>query len=250
MKTVEKAFDILEIIMNKGHSMTVAEISKLSGVNSSSICRLCSFLASRDYLYQSTKRGPYSLGSKFMQFNDVPNLTMKLKNKAFPILEKLSRKTNENVLMAVQSGLEVFTILVIYPSKVIQAYSREGDRVPLFCSGAGKIFLANQNIAKTRQILSKIEVKAYTPNTITDLNKLLEEIVKIKKEGFSFNNEEYEKGLRSVSAPIKDNTGKVIAAVSIVGPSITLTKEKIISLVPVIKDCASAISKSLGDKED
>jgi IclR family KDG regulon transcriptional repressor len=248
MKTIEKAFDILEIIMDHGGPMTVSEIARLSGVNSSSVCRVCAMLTSRDYLYQSTKRGPYSLGPKFLQFNDVTNLTTKLKNKAYPFLNELSQKVNENVLMSVPSGPEIVTIVVINPDKIIQAHAHEGDRVPLFCTGIGKVILANKSTSEINRLYSKHGLKAYTRNTITDLNRLNEEMEKIKTEGVSINDQEYEQGLRAIAAPIKDGKGKVIAGISIVGSTITITEDRINTLIPIVKEYATNVSRALGYK--
>lgn len=86
----------------------------------------------------------------------------------------------------------------------------------------------------------------YTENTLTDLYELKKELDMINKEGLSFDEQEYEIGLRNVAAPVMDSVGKVIAAVGVLGPTVRLSRQRMREVVPMVKDCSQRISKALG----
>jgi DNA-binding IclR family transcriptional regulator len=127
-------------------------------------------------------------------------------------------------------------------------YSYIGRRAPIHCTGVGKVLLAYQPAQQVDALLSS-GLKRYTEHTITDGNKLKEELAKIRRLGYAVDNEELEIGLFCIAAPIRNHLGHTVAAVSISGPGVRLTRSKIREFIPLVIRVASEVSYSLGYSE-
>jgi len=90
------------------------------------------------------------------------------------------------------------------------------------------------------------EIERFTPNTITDKNQLIEELKKIRDQGYSLDNQEHDLGLTCVGAPIFDNLGNASYGISVSGPSIRITEDRIKEIITIVKDAADKISRELG----
>jgi DNA-binding IclR family transcriptional regulator len=120
-----------------------------------------------------------------------------------------------------------------------------GRKNPLHCTSSGKVLLAYQ---KPEFIDSYIEkgLKKYTDSTISDPDKLYAELQKIKKQGYAASYGELLEGVHSIAAPIRDYTGQVTAAVTVVGPKQRIVQSKISSIAKHVKEAGNEISKKLG----
>jgi IclR family KDG regulon transcriptional repressor len=124
-----------------------------------------------------------------------------------------------------------------------------GKRAPLHCTALGKVLLAFLPEEERKKILEQKELPRLTDNTITDRNKLEKELSKIQKQGFSLDQEENEKDVRCIAAPIRNYRGKVIAAISISGPAFRIDKKVQNNLKEALIETSTKISKRLGYDE-
>jgi IclR family KDG regulon transcriptional repressor len=244
MKTPEKVLDILELFLENKGGLSLTEISRLSGVNPSTASRICAGLLARDYLYQGTKRGPFTLGPKFLKYYDVASCSMKIRDQAYPFISKLSAEVCENVMLSVLSGFETLDIALASCDQRIQVHAHEGDRTPLHATAIGKLYMAQMKDKGLENVYKNVGFKSYNKNTITDLTTLKKELDVIKKEGHAFNDEEYDLGLRSVAAPIFNSQGIMIAGIAIMGPTSRMTKLRAKSMAPLVKKYAAEISNA------
>jgi DNA-binding IclR family transcriptional regulator len=109
----------------------------------------------------------------------------------------------------------------------------------------GKILLAYLPTEKVDAIVGS-KLNRYTANTITDIDTLKKQLLTIRQRGLAVDNEENEIGVRCIAAPVKDSNGDVIAAISISGPSVRLSTQKLLNLGPSVKDCALKVSREMG----
>ena len=121
-----------------------------------------------------------------------------------------------------------------------------GKRAPLHCTALGKVLLAFLPEEERKKILEQKELPRLTDNTITDRNKLEKELSKIQKQGFALDQEENEKDVRCIAAPIRNYQGRVIAAVSISGPAFRIDKKVQNNLKEALIETSTKISKRLG----
>ena len=252
MKTnnIQKVLTILEAFLkHEEGEIGLNTLAELTGLNVSTIHRIASVLVENGYLSQPHQRGKYSLGPKFLQFGALTTKRIKVTEVAFPLLVRLNRVVNESTNLAILESDEAVYAQRIEPVQTghqLQIFTQVGARVPLYCTGVGKVLLANVSEEERERYLGNNRFAKRTKNTITDHVKLQRELSAVRRRGFAIDDEEMELGVRCIAAPIRDFEGKVVAAVSVSGPSTRLSDERIQQLEPLLKSCASDISKAAG----
>ena len=170
---------------------------------------------------------------------------MKIGSIASPYLEELSQTVNEAVAMAVLLGSVAYNIKVIHLDRLIKIMP-DSTTLNLYSTGVGKVFLAYMSERGFQEYVSSIILKPRTPNTLTSVEELKKQLKKVKKDGFSLEDEEHELGIRTVAAPVRDWEGAVVAAITVLGPSIRLSRQRMLEIAPIVKQCAAQISMALG----
>lgn len=243
--TVEKVLSILEVCLNQEGEIGLSELANLSRLNISTVHRITSILVNRGYLKQRQRRGQYSLGLKFLEFSSAIKSTMKIREVALPFLEKLNKVVGESVNLAILDSNKAVYIEHIESGQNLRIFTQVGNRVPLHCTGVGKVLLAHMREEEIDFCLSK-RLTSYTDSTITDLSELKKELLITKREGVATDAGELELGVRCVASPLKDWNGNVVAAVSVSGPSARLSDERVKELGPLVKSCGLEISRAMG----
>ena len=125
-----------------------------------------------------------------------------------------------------------------------------GYRVPLHCTGCGKVLLAYQPDSVVASIVAEEGLPRYTERTITDPGQLQQELEMIRHQGYAIDNGEQEEGVRCIAVPVYGSKGKVVAALSISGPSSRVDSRHIPTLFPHIKRISAAISSALAASQE
>lgn len=249
MKTVKKVLDVLEAFEKPNVELGVPELVEVSGLNTSTVYRICSELVQRGYLAKVKNRGKYHLGQRFVKYYNSLNEINKVKDIALVFMQKLSQDINESVTLSILVGSEITDIACVVSSYKLQLLSREGENLPVHCTSAGKIFLAEMDSESLDRIIRLKGLPGRTTNTITDINLLNKELALIRRDDVAFDDEEFEVGIRSIAAQVKGNDGRVISALAVIGPSVRISIQKMRDLIPPVKSCAMKISRALGYQE-
>lgn len=250
MSAIEKSLDILEAVQTHKHEISIVDLAKAVGQSVSTTHRICSTLVERGYLYQKDKGSKYSIGYKFLIFNDISNTGDNIKNAAFPFVKDLSEKISETVVIAMWDGFEPVDVLSVVPDTILKATPGLGTKSHFHCTAMGKIFLANMPDATVEKILHLHGLPAYTDRTITDIERLKAELNTIRKEDVAFDDEEYIVGVKSAAAPIRSENGELLAGICYLGPSTRINSQRMKQLAPFVKDCAKEISRTFGYKKE
>ena len=173
--------------------------------------------------------------------------TLDLRKVALPFLEEASRELGEAVNLAILDGTEIIYVERIETPQILNINLRVGSRLPAYCTSMGKAMLAFLPEERLEEVLKKIELSPVTPHTIKSKEDLKKQLKRVRKQGFSTNNEEVSIGLRSVAAPVRNVKGEVIAAVNIAVPSIRVSVKKLETCFSKkVKETADRISYRLG----
>jgi len=224
----------------------VSELARLSGLNVSTTYRIASTFVKRGYLSRRQPRGKYSIGLKLVEFGSAVKRTIKVRDMALPVLERLNEIAGESVNLAVLDSNEAVYIEHIESHYDLRMFTEVGNRVPLYCTGVGKVLLAYRGEEEVEQYLNGHNLTSYTKNTITDIAKLRSELAAVRREGIAVDDEEKELGVKCVATPVKDRNGNVVAALSVSGPSARLTSGKVRKLKSLVKDFGLEISRKMG----
>lgn len=246
-KTLINGFKILECFNEQSEALTSKEISEILDLNTSLVWRLIYTLEYLGYLKKLPKGDKYLLGFKGLKFAKTILNKLEIRNKAHPYLKKLAKKIKLNLNLTILNKNKALLIDSVNSPDIPDNYFHIGRYFPLYCSSSGKILLANQPKEKIRKIIDDINFKKMTENTITDRNKLINQLKEIKEQNYAIDDEEYLKHTKCLAVPINDKTGKVVASLSMSTRKLNATQNvDIINKLDEISKEAHKISHSLG----
>lgn len=249
-QSVKKIFQIIEIMANSREALRLQDIALKVDIPASTVLRLINTLVSCGYANQDPITLKYSLSLKFTLIGSLVSSQTSIRDIAHPLLLELSKKCKESVCLAIEQDMEVVYLDVIDgPDGILKITQRIGKVAPLHSTAVGKILMLNYDSVQLNQVIALKGLTALTPNTITNKEELLEELEKIKTQGYALDNEECELGARCIAAGIKDYSGKYIGAISISGPITRMTMEQIDAYKYIVIDTAQSISELMAYKE-
>jgi len=215
--------NILNLFSNSRREFSISEISKALDLGLSTTYRLLSTLKYKNYIEQNPQNLKYKLGYAFLNkaFLASHNEADIIK-KSIPYLENLRDFTKESVSLAVLDGTNIVYITKIDSYELLRTNIEVGRKFPAYKTALGKVLLAHLSSKKFNRLYNIDKFSADL--NVSELRQCLE---KVKIEGFAVDNEECTPGIRCLAAPIVDATGEVSTAISISGPGIRFTLEKI-----------------------
>lgn len=242
-----KAFEILLCFRRKPQGLALGEISELAHINKSTAHRLLSQMVANG-LIERTQEGYYVIGHALFQLGLLAPKPQELRSIAHPVMTELARETGETVNLGILDGSEILAINVIESLHEFRMAAKIGSRRPFHVTAFGKSAAAFLPDAKLEFLLNHIRLplEAPTPNSVSDLARLREELKMIRGRGYAMDNEECVLGVRAVAAPIFAGNGELEAAMSISGPTSRLSTERIPSLARSVIDAANKITVRLG----
>jgi DNA-binding IclR family transcriptional regulator len=247
IQSVSHALDLLEQFHDEVDELGVTELSKRLKLHKNNVFRLLATLESRGYIEQNKVTENYRLGLKTLELGQTFVKQMGLLRQSRPVLEAVVRECNETSYVAILKDFHIIYLDVVETDLTVRVVPRVGSRLPAYCTAAGKVQIAYMSEEDLEQYLPTKELKPLTPNTLTDRELLKKQLRQVVENGYAIDDEELDIGVRCVSAPIRDYTRRIIGAVSISGPSMRLSMERIDKeLVPLVKRAAEEISTKLG----
>ena len=246
VKSVSRALDIIMLISMKKGGLGVTEIANQMDINKSSVFRILSTLVQYGYVEQDRESGRYKLGYKFLEISSRLLESMDLRSEAKPFLQELESETNEVIHLVVYDEGEVVYIEKLEGNEILRMHSKVGKRAPMHCTSVGKAILAHLPQSVVFEILERKGMAVHTDKTITDKKVIIQELTDIRKNGFALDLEENEYGITCIAVPIFNHLGKVIAAVSISGPTIRMDGNRLKQLQPIMLRMGKKISERFG----
>jgi IclR family transcriptional regulator, KDG regulon repressor len=245
-KTVlHKSVDVLNLFLADEGELTLEELAIRTHMNKTTTRRIAVSLIDCGLLKQPKKRGKYSLGLKLLDYSQALKKQLPIVDIAQPLLQDFGRAVNETTSMALWDGKTAVICQSIHPTHPLKVTSYEGTLLGLHYNSLGKAILAELKPEEQDNLL-KGELFRFTANTITNVSELKNQLVTIHREGIAIDDEEGFKGIRGIAAVFKNSEGSTVGAVTILGPSVRLTRERIQEIVPLLKECTSRISEALG----
>ena len=244
VKSLQKALEILNCFINKPR-LGVTEISEMLDLNKSNVHNILSTFKSMNYLEKDEESGKYSLGIGVFELCQSAGDRFSIRNIVMPFMQEIADTTGEMVYLAVPHEDEVIYLEAIYP---VESFNLMrvilGERARMFCTGIGKAMMAYLPDGIREEYITR-DLPAYTENTITDKDKLREELQKTKLRGYAVDNMEHEFGVKCVAMPIFNRRGNIEAAISVSGPSLRFSTERIEEIAAVMNTYVKKIQERL-----
>ncbi len=279
IQTVTNALRMLEVFHTESE-MGVSDLARELGLHKNNAFRLLATLELAGYIQQTPSTELYHLGSRCLELGRAFARSHTLMNQARPILEGLARDVGETAHLAVLSGRQVVHLDGVLPDQLVLTGMRVGTRLDAHCTAIGKTLLAgeiaNRGLLRSRHVppqapdgMAAVDLDTassedgmsqgfeaellggkltrYTDATFADPAKLMDDLRAVQLRGYATDIDEFAVGLRCVAAPVRDASARVIAALSLSGPSGRLDVETLHgAAATAISAAASRLSSELG----
>jgi DNA-binding IclR family transcriptional regulator len=244
VQSVDRALQVLEIVGKLG-TAGVTEIATELGVHKSTVSRLIAVLESRGFVEQLSDRGKYRLGFAIVRLAGSTSAQMDLAKESQPICDELAADSGETTNIAILDADRIINVVEAVGPAEITLRSWVGQSCPAHATSSGKVLLAGLSPERVRGLLGD-RLPAYTPDTVTEPAALAVELDEVRRSGWAGVREELEVGLNAVAAPVRDSGGKIIAALSVSGPSYRLEPARLEAVARMTVAAADRISRRLG----
>lgn len=246
VKSIQKALNTLKLFNSNRLEIGLAELSEELGVHKSTAYRIAVTLCEEGFLRWNPYKGTYRLGLKILELGATLIHSLELITQARPYLEKMRSDLGDTIHLGVLDDGEVVYVDKIDGNRGIRLYSKVGFRVPCHCTALGKALLSGFTNEEVKTILRNKNLKRFTSNTIVSLPELLRNLEEVRKKGYALDLEEHESLVYCVSVPIKDYSGKNIAALSVTAIIKHFTEDILDRYIDVTREVASRISYEMG----
>jgi IclR family transcriptional regulator, KDG regulon repressor len=248
MNALDKTIAIIEAFLAEGDELRLSELARITGMNKSTTYVIAQALVARGYLTQSEKRGSYFLGLRFIELANAVQRKLSVVDTAMPLMTALAQEVGDTVELAVRDGAFCAIVASVKPNRMLAASGtgKWAARVPLHNTACGKILAAYMPPGDWQELRSTLQIVRDTPKTIASLAAFETHLAKVRAEGLAIDDEEAEIGIRSISAPVYNSGGHVIAALLVIGPKSRLTNAQMTEYKPLVRNCAQRISRGMG----
>ncbi len=245
LSSVTSALLVMKAFSAEEAEIGISSLAKRMGLAKSTVHRLAVTLAAEGFLEQNPETGRYRLGLSLFTLGALARRRMDVSNVSRPLLGVLRDKYQEAATLAIMSGHSIMFLHNLESGQAIGIRAHIGDHKPAFCTAEGRVLLAYGPASVTHEVLGG-ERAARTPKTVCDPAELQRALEEVRVTGYAIDDEESEAGMRCLAAPVRDISGKVVAAVGLAGPTQRLTKKDLRAMAPEVIATGDAISARLG----
>lgn len=244
VKSLQKALEILECFVEK-QPLGVTEISEKLGLYKSNVHNILMTFKAMDYLEQDPDSGKFRLGMAVFELNRALRENLDIRHIALPFMQKIAEESGEVVYLTIPRGDEVIYLEAACPeTQRLSGSFVMGERAKMYCTSVGKAILAHMAKEEREEHISD-PLEAFTEYTITDREKLEEELLRTKERGYGLDNMELLFGIKCVGVALVNHKGNVEAGLSISAPSLRMSEEKIQGFAGILNRYGREIEKRL-----
>jgi DNA-binding IclR family transcriptional regulator len=243
INALRRGLSVLETLAESGR-LPLTAISQRLGLHLSTAHHLVKTLEALGYVGRDENKA-YRLQRRVFQLAAAAWNDDELAQLAGPFVAELGLKTGETAQFAVFDRRHVIVIGKFEATGPWRLYDRVGAERPAYCTAIGKALLAFQARAVLRDYLQRVQLKSFAPNTITSVPRLKEELKRVEKQGYAFDNEEFTLGIRCLAAPVFNFAGAVVAALGLFATTWRMTPDRVAELAPSVREMGERFSREL-----
>ena len=249
--SVKKAFKMLRAIADSSTGLGVSELAKRLNIGKSTVHGITSALEELGILFRDPVQKKYTLGHTLIELSRKAYGRMELRDVARLPMQRLMENVGETVFLGLMNGDHVTILDVVESLNELKITSPPGTRLPLLAGATGKIFMAQLEEERAKEIVQKLGLIRYTHKSITDTKRFMKELEQAKKKGYAIDNEEYLIGVRAIASPIQIPS-LPLAAIWVVGFTSSLSDQKtervILEIRKTIQEINDSLSPIVGSK--
>ena len=250
VQAIERGCSILDLLGKGKQTYSISDLASELDLPKPTVHRMLTTFCRFGYVNQDEISKEYRLGFQLVELGQAVLDRIDVRKEAEPCLHRLAARVQETVHLAILDEHEI-----VYLEKVermddpkgLRMASRVGMRIFAHCCAVGKVLLAFLPDKRKTEILSEKGLPRLTENTISDIERMLEHLTVVEQQGYAVDDEENEVGIRCVAAPVRNDRGKVIAGISISGPTVRMSLKRIHrELKTEVMKTAAEVSSKLG----
>ena len=242
---VEDTISVLEAFLPADHPLSLAEITEQTGLVKNKVFRILATLQAHGLVLRNDQ-GSYGLGLRMVEFGEAIQRRDVVIQAAAPVMDWLVEETRETIFLGAIDGIETLVLAARESPQSVRLFGTVGRRVPIHTGGVPKVLLAHLPTVERDAMLDRISLDPITPYTYTDRAKLVAFLDQIRAQGYVVTADDLDVGAASIAAPIRDYTGRVVAAMSIAGPLSRMPEPTTRLYADLILKATARVSRTLG----
>ncbi len=243
VQSLDRAIDLIEAFRNGSEELGVAELAAAVDLPRATVHRLLASLTHRGLLAHNEHSGKYRLGLKLFELGSLVGNALDVKSIAHPYLVRLVKESGETAHLVILDGVDIVFVDKVETDNPFRMVSQIGGRLPARHSGSGKALLAQLG---DEELARRFADAAHTRGEHVDLARLREHLALVRAQGWAIDDQETQPGLRCVGTVIRDHTGTAVAGMSISGPVVRISDDRVQDLAALLRATAAAVSSALG----
>ena len=245
VQSLDRALRILAIVA-EGSGLSLSEIANRSGVPAPTAYRMLTTLEAHGMVEFDKTGQLWSIGVETYRMGAAFLRGRKLIDRARAVMQDLMEKTGETANLGVAEDDCVVFVSQVETHQAIRAFFRPGTRSPFHASGIGKAVLAHLDGDRVAAIARRAGLETFTERTLSTLPALARDLAETRERGWSVDDEERHPGMRCVAAAIFNEFGEPVGGVSVSGPTVRVTPERLAEIGPLVRDAAGEITAMIG----
>jgi IclR family acetate operon transcriptional repressor len=245
IQALDRALVILRTLAG-GTGMSLSELAEASGQAPATVYRVLSTFQAHGMVEFQAGRQLWFVGQEAFRIGSAFLERTSLVEQARVVMRELMAATGETANLAIADGGQVVFISQVETHEPIRAFFRPGTRGPIHASGIGKALLAYKAPEAVARIVREQGLAAFTPQTITEPERLGAELAAIRARGWAVDEEERTEGMRCIAAPIFNEFREAVAGVSISGPTGRMARRGAGELGASVREAADRITRAIG----
>jgi len=247
VQALERGLNLLAIIA-EADGLSLTSIAQRAGIAPSTAHRILNTLKASGFVHYDETHDGYLIGAQAFRIGSAFLRNRKMVDVGRGIMQRLMETSGETVNMAIENDGYVVFVSQVECHQAIRAFNRPGARGPMHASSLGKAMMAALTDEEIPHRLHRVGMRRLTARTIIDPDVLLKELAQVRKRGWAVDDQEQADGLRCVGAAIYNEYSEVAGAISISGPTVRLTDERLGELGPMVKRAAAEITERIGGR--
>src|SRR5262245_14025229 len=244
VQSLDRALRILAIIA-EADGLSLSEVAERSGLAASTAYRMLTTLAHHGMVEFAEAEQLWSIGVEAYRIGSAFLRSRKLVDRARSVMQGLMEKTGETANLGVAEEDCVVFVSQVETHQAIRAFFRPGTRSPFHASGIGKAILAHLGGNRVATIIDRTGLEAFTSKTLSSRADLASDLAQIRVRGWSVDDEERYPGMRCVAAAIFNEFAEPVGGVSISGPTVRVTPDRLAALGPEVREAAETITRMI-----
>jgi len=242
--TLVKGLAIVELLAHSDRALGLTEIAVELDLGKSNVHRLLQALVEARFILRDERSGRYAAAIKLWELGSAVLSKLDLRMHAEQVMDELLARTQETVHLSVLDGDEVVYVHKLDSPNPVRAYTQIGGRAKAHCVATGKAMLAFHSPAMLERISQQLVAR--TPKSITVPEQFLQEMARVRSQGYAVNKGEWNENVCGIASPVSDVSGQVVAALGLSGPKERFKAAQIKTFAPLIVDAAARVSRQLG----